>query len=208
MMTIENIVNLAINHDITNCVQVTYKVLTEEDPFTKYSYKLAKTNIDIALNIMEHISEEGDKLGAIQRILTHLETAKKIISDVYIEKASKSPLVDPKKFVIVWCETGEAKELENSIVKITLFQLVFHTIIGSSEALLVKLIEENPNYYTFSTHHDFCNQAKRMISEDEWSRIEHERAKGWCTAINDQEMETIPGMISSMFLALKVFLGL
>lgn len=151
--------------------------LIEGDPFSDIAYKIAKSEITAALNIMSKIELEGDKNGALQRVLTHLESAFGLTKIYYREKI----LVSIKNFVGLisksspWIFSEESITINSDIIKMAFHITICHYLIGSSEELTIAMLVDDVPYYLNYEFLDYSKAFEKLLSNDVYNTIIEKR---------------------------------
>lgn len=162
-----DIIVLAQEPNPLSCIKLANNMITTEDPISELVYNMAKSELSVAEGIMANFVYEGDKNGAIHRILTHLETAAKMAIDYYKKKNNAE---NPINFMNPWFLTEKGKTVHGDIVRIQYYQCVLHTLLGSDSECIVRLLQQIPPIYGLSVWHVYgC--GFQIICTEEWENI-------------------------------------
>lgn len=162
-----DIIVLAQEPNPLSCIKLANNMITAEDPISELVYNMAKSELSVAEGIMANFVYEGDKNGAIHRILTHLETAARMAIDYYKKKNNAE---NPINFMNPWFLTEKGKTVHGDIVRIQYYQCVLHTLLGSDSECIVRLLQQIPLYtdYQFGMYTD---AVSRLFDTEEWENI-------------------------------------
>lgn len=180
-----DIVNLAISPDPIKCIRLINSLIPYEDPISKLAYKLAKSELSAALEIIANFEHEGDLQGALNRILSHLESASILARNFYIEKIEEKNVIN--KHFVPWFMSKNGQTVNEDIVKICFYQLVCHKLLGSSQERLYQVLSKVPLYsdYEFG---NYTEAISRLFNERLWKNIicnrKNEFARNMCTAVD------------------------
>lgn len=179
-----DIVSLTMSPDPIKCVRIINSLLPNEDPISILTNRLVKNELSSALDIISNFEYEGDKKGALHRILTHLEFALKLANDYYYKKSNAE---NAKNYLLPWVISKEGQTVHEDIVKICFYQVVCHKLLDSNDERLYHILLQVPIYtdYQFG---NYTEAISKLFDLELWECIianrKYDFADKMCGAAN------------------------